>query len=97
LAIIIPNVVPTMTCASASKRAANATVASCVLSPISARKKATNAVTKAPDLRIVGEPSSASGCSAQSPKAMKDKPTIQVNGVSGTRPASKFPVQAEAV
>src|SRR3954463_1576637 len=64
LASIIPSVVPMTTVVSASKRAASATVASCVLSPISARKNATNAVTKAPDSCSLRESPSASGCKA---------------------------------
>src|SRR5205823_2911835 len=40
LTINMPSVVPTTTAASESKRAASTTVAICVLSPISARKKA---------------------------------------------------------
>ena len=41
----MPSVVPTVTCAGAPKRAPSASVASCVLSPISARKNSTAVVT----------------------------------------------------
>ncbi len=88
--------VPRITGASRSKRAASAMVANCVLSPISARKNATNAVTKAPALRRRGESSNESGCNAHKPKPMKDRPTIQTNIGCGTIPANRLPIQAAA-
>jgi hypothetical protein len=71
-------------------------VANWVLSPISARKNATKAVTKAPALCSFGAPSSESGCSAHRPKATKDSPTIQASIDGETTPASRLPAQAAA-
>ena len=79
LAASMPSVVPATTQTSASYLAASAMVANCVLSPISAMKKAIVVVTKAPAEVFFGASSSSnsSGFSVHRPKAMKTMPVTQ--------------------
>ncbi|MNR46840.1 hypothetical protein D3C85_1658620 [compost metagenome] len=78
LAIIMPSVVPITTAGSASKRADSATVAICVLSPISAMKKAITVAPNTPTRSSNGMSSSSlSGISIHSAMAMKEIPSTQ--------------------
>jgi RNA chaperone Hfq len=73
LAIIMPSVVPSTTGTKAWYCAASATVAIWVLSPISARKKATSVVPKTPmRANLASLSSNLSGISVQIAMAMKD-------------------------
>src|SRR6185312_8336068 len=78
-AISMPAVVPMTTDVTALKRAANATVAICVLSPISARKKLTVVTRKALPAASLAAPllSSVSGTSAQAAMPRKSAPRPQ--------------------
>jgi len=92
-AINIPRVVPITTATSESYRAASATVASWVLSPISMRKKETTVVTKTPAPRTFRSPSSSSALRAQKPKRMKESATTHRRVPGATRLASQTPIQ----
>src|SRR5262245_627512 len=83
----IPRVVPMVTCTVDANRAPRATVASCVLSPISARKNTTVVVTRGPQRRWSVGASTRSGTSVQIPKAMKLRPRTQET-VSGSKRAA---------
>ena len=91
----MPKVVPAVTRTSALKRAASATVASCVLSPISTRKNETSVATKAPAWRAACGPSSAlSGIRHQPAITMKVAPRIQRIVPAPIQPATAAPIQA---
>ena len=93
LASIIPSVVPLTTAASAPYFAASATVAICVLSPISTRKNATRVVPKTPKRAAPCCSSSyLSGTMVQIAMAMKESPRIQRIAVGPTT----FAIQAPA-
>ena len=79
MAIIIPSVVPATTIHRSLKRAASATVAICVLSPISARKNATIVVPSTPSRNLppVSSSSILSGISVHTAIAMKPRPSTQ--------------------
>ena len=63
----MPSVVPSTTAASDAKRAASTTVATCVLSPISARKNATTVTPKTPHRVAGGGSPSSSRSGSQRP------------------------------
>ncbi len=81
LASSMPSVVPSTTAASDENRAASTTVATCVLSPISARKNATTVTPKTPHRVIVGDASasSVSARSAHRATAKNDSATSHVS------------------
>src|SRR5262249_2474588 len=83
-AMSMPAVVPITTGITVSNRAASAIVAICVLSPISARKKLTVAIRKAPPAASVAPPSSSlSGISAHAAMPRKSVPRPQRSSSGG--------------
>ncbi len=93
LASSMPSVVPSTTATSDGNRAASTTVATCVLSPISARKNATTVTPKTPQ-RVAGGGSSASslsGRSAQSATAKNDSATSHRSTSDGTNERNRLP------
>ena len=80
------------------KRAASATVAIWVLSPISTRKKATVVARKAPAwLAALGPSSALSGIRHQPAMARNRTPTIQRIASAPSQPATAVPAQAASV
>ena len=80
-----------------SKRAASTTVATWVLSPISARTNSTSVAPKAPSLNQGLSPSSSlSGIRIHSPTATNEAATAQRSTSALTRPESQSPSQAES-
>ena len=78
LASIMPSVVPVTTAPRLSYWAASATVATWVLSPISARKKAISVAPKTPKREaVVVSSSSLSGTSIHTAIAMNERPRTQ--------------------
>ena len=94
LASSIPSVVPITTAASEANLAASTTVATCVLSPISARKNATTVTPNTPQRDVGGgwSPSSSlSGFSAHSATAKNDSATTQRRISAGIIARSRLP------
>ena len=90
----MPSVVPAVTATVESKCAPRASVASCVLSPISARKKTRTLVRSGPQRDSVARVPARSGTSAQKPKAMKTSPSAQARKERGSASASRTPTEA---
>lgn len=89
----IPAVVPAVTISGLAYFAPRATVASCVLSPISARKNATRVVRKAPNLPASLSSSSLSGINIQTANARNVPAKIHARICGDTNEESQPPAQ----
>ena len=95
LAIIMPSVVPATTATSIWYCAASATVATWVLSPISARKKAISVAPNTPKRgSLASSSSSLSGISVHTAIAMKDRPSTQRSVCGPISVVSQVPTAA---
>jgi hypothetical protein len=87
-------VLPAVTQAADTKRAPSATVASWVLSPISARTNTTTVVSSGPQRAGADVSGGSSGLSVQMPNAMNPTASAHASAAGGSRRATQTPALA---